>query len=192
MLPDITTWLDWDELSDAGPDEYHDAVTITLQELLADPDIAEEIQRRWDAFDAYDEAQRARLWTKFRARYDWREVGILPLRRWADRLFSRLNECMPKYKPLYAAIGSGMSVMTDGDEWHKARDVYSTFPQTALGGANQDYASSGTDREYETVRDKGLLDVADRLRDYSDVDAMILDELEPCFMCVMSTTIPYR
>lgn len=190
-MQDITDFLDWDELSQAGTDEWHDAITITLQELLQDPGILEEMETRWESFDAYDEEQRARLWTKLRARFDWREVGILPLRRWMDRLFARLNECMPKYKPLYAAIDSGVSVMTDSDEWHKSRDVFSTFPQTALGGANQDYASSGTDREHETVRDRGLLDVAERLRTYSDIDAMILDELDPCFMCIMSTTLPY-
>lgn len=190
MLNDLP-YLDWDEIQDPGAPEYHDVMTITLQELLDDPYMSEVIMANWDTFDAYDKAQRLRLWTKLRGRFDWREIGILPIRKWLDRLIATLNEIMPKYKPLYSAIDAGISTMTDWDEWHKGRDVYSSFPQTALGGADQDYASSGNDREHETVRDFGLLDVGERIADYSDVDAMILNELEPLFSCLMSTTIPY-
>ena len=80
---------------------------------------------------------------------------------------------------------------TDYDEWHKAREVFSSFPQTALGGADEDYASSGTDREHETVRDLGLLDVSERMRAYNDVDVLILNELDNLFMAVRTTAIPY-
>lgn len=191
MIPSDMTMLDWDEVSSPGMGEWHDVITITLQELLADPYMAEVIEGRWATYDAFDEVQRARLWQKFRARFDWREIGILPIRRWLDRLISVLNEGAPKWNNLYGLLASGASVLTERDEYHKSRDVYSTFPQTALGGSNQDYASSGNDREYETVREYGLLDVMDRMRDYNDVDVMILDALEPLFTCLMSTTIPY-
>lgn len=191
MIPSDVPILDWDIISSPGMGEYHNAVTITLQELLADPYMSEVIEGRWATFDAFDEEQRARLWQKFRARFDWREIGILPIRRWLDRLIGVLNEVMPKYKHLYKVLADGASVLTDRDEYHKSRDVYSTFPQTALGGSNQDYASSGTDREYETVRDYGLLDVSERMRDYNDVDVLVLNELEPLFTCLMSTTMPY-
>ena len=191
MIPSDVPILDWEEVSSPGNGEWHDVMTITLQELLADPYMAEVIEGRWATFDAFDEEQRARLWQKFRARFDWREIGILPIRRWLDRLIGVLNEIMPKYKHLYRVLADGGSVLTDRDEYHKSRDVYSTFPQTALGGSNQDYASSGTDREYETVRDYGLLEVSDRMRDYNDVDVLVLSELEPLFTCLMSTTMPY-
>lgn len=191
MIPSDVPILDWDTISSPGMGEWHDVMTITLQELLADPYMAEIIEGRWANFDAFDEEQRARLWQKFRARFDWREIGILPIRRWLDRLIGVLNEVMPKYKHLYQVLADGASVLTDRDEYHKSRDVYSTFPQTALGGSNQDYASSGTDREYETVRDYGLLDVSDRMRNYNDVDVLVLNELEPLFTCLMSTTMPY-
>lgn len=190
MLDDIQL-LDWESVSDPGIPEYHDTMTITLQEILDDPYLYDVVQQRWQTFDAYDEEQRTRLWAKFRARFDWREIGILPMRRWLDRLIATLNEVMPKYKPIYAAIEAGTTVMTDWDEWHKGRDVYSTFPQTALGGSNQDYASSGNDREHETIRDYGLLDVAERISAYNDVDVMVLDDLERLFTCLVSTTIPY-
>lgn len=191
MIPSDVPILDWAIISSPGMGEWHDVMTITLQELLADPYMAEVIEGRWATFDAFDEEQRARLWQKFRARFDWREIGILPIRRWLDRLIGVLNEVMPKYKHLYQVLADGASVLTDRDEYHKARDVYSTFPQTALGGSNQDYASSGSDREYETVRDYGLLDVSDRMRNYNDVDVLVLNELEPLFTCLMSTTMPY-
>ena len=190
MLDDIQL-LDWESVADPGVPEYHDTMTITLQELLDDPYLYDVVQQRWQTFDAYDEEQRTRLWSKFRARFNWREIGILPIRRWLDRLMGTLNEVMPKYKPIYAAIEAGTTVMTDWDEWHKGRDVYSTFPQTALGGSNQDYASSGNDREHETIRDYGLLDVAQRISAYNDVDVMVLDDLERLFTCLVSTTIPY-
>lgn len=191
MIPSDVPILDWDTISSPGMGEWHDVMTITLQELLADPYMSEVVEGRWATFDAFDEEQRARLWQKFRARFDWREIGILPIRRWLDRLIGVLNEVMPKYKHLYKVLADGASVLTDRDEYHKSRDVYSTFPQTALGGSNQDYASSGTDREYETVRDYGLLDVSDRMRNYNDVDVLVLNELEPLFTCLMSTTMPY-
>ena len=79
--------------------------------------------------------------------------------------------------------------MREGDEWHKSRDVFSTFPQTALGGADQDYASSGTDREYETIRDRGMLDVMAVPEQIRDIDAMVLDTMEPLFMAIISTSI---
>jgi hypothetical protein len=189
MFSDIEP-LDWENVEQPGEPEYHDVMTIELQQLLSDPYMYEVIQARWQTFDAYDEEQRTRLWQKFRARFDWREIGVLPIRKWLDRLIARLNEIMPKYKALYTAIADGITPMTASDEWHKGRDVYSSFPQTALGGSNQDYASSGNDREHETVRSYGLLDVAERMKAYNDVDVMVLDELEPLFVCLISTTIP--
>lgn len=184
-------YLDIEALESAGEPEYHDVMTITLQEIMDTQGLSDELLRRWASFDAFDETQRSRLWSKFRGRFDWREIGILPIRRWLDRLVAKLNEVMPKYKPLYQVIADGATPLTDWDEYHKGRDVYSTFPQTALGGSNQDYATSGNDREYETVREIGLLALAEKIKSYNDVDVMVLDELEPLFSCLMSTTIAY-
>lgn len=167
---------------------YWSALSITIGELMD----ADMITVEWfKTFDKYDDAQADRLWDKFVGRFQFREIGILPPKRWMLRCIAKLNEVMPKYKYLYAAIDRGITTMTDFDEWHKSRDVYSTFPQTALGGANEDYASSGNDREYETVRDYGLLDVGERIDSYNDVDVMILNDLEVLFMSVRSTSIPW-
>lgn len=167
---------------------YWSAISITVGELME----ADMVTEEWfSTFDAYDAEQAIRLWTKFVGRFQFREIGILPPKRWMLRTIAKLNEIMPKYKPLYQAIADGITTMTGYDEWHKRRDIYSSFPQTALGGSNEDYASSGNDSEYETVRDYGLLDVSERIDSYNDVDVMILNELEPLFMVIRSTSIPW-
>lgn len=167
---------------------YWSALSITVGELM---DVDMLTEDWFTTANMYSAEQGARLWTKFVGRYQFREIGIIPPKRWMLRTIAKLNEVMPKYKMLYKAIEDGASVMTAGDEYHKSRDVFSTFPQTMLGGADQDYASSGTDREYETVRDYGLLDVAERILDYNDVDVLVLDELEPLFMQVRNTDLPW-
>lgn len=185
-LPDIPAF----ELQ--GYDEYDrtywSALSITVGELM-DADMLNEAW--WLTADMYSEEQGKRLWQKFVGRYQFREIGILPPKRWMLRTIAKLNEIMPKYKQLYKALDDGTSVLTAGDEYHKSRDVFSTFPQTALGGSDQDYASSGTDREHETVRDYGLLDVAERMPTYNDVDVLILEELDVLFMAVRTTDIDW-
>lgn len=187
MLNDLP---EWEEFASAGRPEYHGSYTITLVQLLDDEGFAEYFAERWCTFDAYDEEQRARLLVKFRGRFDYREIGIIPVRRWCDRLFAKLDEVMPKYKPIYEAIAGGATPLNASDEWHRRRDVYSSFPQTRFNGGNEDYASSGTDVEYETLRDLGLMDVGERIGAYNDVDVLVLNELETLFMVLKSMTLP--
>ena len=186
MIPDIEPFtLDGYDEHDRT---YWSALSITVGELMDAGMVTEE----WFVdFDAFSQEQAERLWRKFVGRFQFREIGILPPKRWILRLKAKLDEIMPKYKPLYQAVADGISPITDYDEWHKARDVYSAFPQTALGGANEDYASSGTDREHETVRNYGLLDVGERIAAYNDIDVMVLDELERLFMAIRTTAIPW-
>lgn len=187
MIPDLP-YIDSDV--SAGAPEYHDALTITLMELI-DSGVLTREGKRWQGWDAYSDEQRARMWDKMRGRFDYREIGVLPVRRFLDRLFARMNEVMPKLKPLYEAVDQGASLLTERDEWHKSRDVFSSFPQTALGGSNEDYASSGTDREYETLRNYGLLDAQEKLDRYNDVDVMLLNAMEPVFSALHSTTVAF-
>lgn len=167
---------------------YWSALSITLGELM---DAGMCTEAWFVTFDGYDDNQKTRLWQKFVGRFQFREIGILPPKRWMLRVIAKLNEIMPKYVPMYQAMADGITTMTDYDEWHKARDVFSTFPQTALGGADEDYASSGNDREYETVRDYGLLNAGERVGAYNDVDVMILNDLEPLFMTIRTTSVPW-
>ena len=190
-MSEFPTLPSWEEFETTEVQEYHGTFTISVMQLLADEEYAIYFRDKWALFDAYDEEQRERLYKKFRGRFNYREIGLLPVRRWTERLFAKLDEVMPKYKPLYQAIADGATTLNAGSEYHKRRDVHSEFPQTMFASENQDYASSGTDLEYETLRDYGLLDVAERIRIYNDVDVMVLNELEPLFVCLKSTTLPY-
>jgi hypothetical protein len=190
-MSEVPTLPSWDEFGSTNRESYHGAFTVSFMQLMDDEGFAAYFMGKWAAFDAYDEEQRERLLTKFHGRFDYREIGLLPVRRWTERLIAKLNEIMPKYKPLYQAIADGVTTLTAGDEWHKRRDAYSSFPQTRFASDNQDYATSGTDLEYETVRDYGLLDVGERIADYNDVDVMILNELETLFVVLKSSTLPY-
>jgi hypothetical protein len=186
--------LSWHDFTPIDIDDYCqrtgmvDALTITVNELLEDGIIDYDW---WQLGEGVPEEWRARLWTKFVNRYQFREIGILPPARWMARVRARLLELAPKYLPIYDALEAGTTILDDGGEWHKAREVYSSFPQQALRGADADYASSGNDREHETVRTLGLLDVGERIGAYNDVDVMFLDELETLFMGITSTDIPY-
>ncbi len=190
-MSSFPTLPSWEEFENTDVQEYHGTFTISLMQLLADPDYAAYFMGKWALFDAYDDEQRERLFKKFRGRFDYREIGLLPVRRWTERLFAKLDEIMPKFKPLYQAIADGATTLNAGSEYHKRRDVHSEFPQTMFASENQDYASSGTDLEYETIRDYGLLDVAERIGGYNDIDVMVLNELEPLFVCLKSMTLPY-
>ena len=163
-------------------DEFHAPYTVQLGELIIDAPLDFD-SPLWD-FDSYDEDQRDRFWMKFQYRYWYHDLGIMPFKRWHMELMRIINERMPVYKQLYAAIDDGMTVFELGDEFHKARHIFSDFPQTMLGGVNQDYASSGNDNEHETLRTGGLLDVAERAKYYDDVDAMLLDDVRVCFSCL--------
>jgi hypothetical protein len=191
MASDVFSWKDFAPIS---IDDYDtragmvDGLTITVGELLEDGAIDYDW---WQLGEGVPEEWRARLWTKFVNRFQFREIGILPPGRWMARVRARLLELAPKYLPIYNALEAGTTILDDGGEWHKAREVYSSFPQQALRGADADYASSGNDREHETVRTLGLLDVGERIGAYNDVDVMLLDELDGLFMGIISTDVPY-
>ena len=190
-MSEIPTLPSWEEFESTDVQEYHGTFTISVMQLLSDEEYAISFRDKWATFDAYDDELRERLYKKFRGRFNYREIGLLPVRRWTERLFAKLDEVMPKFKPLYQAIADGATTLNAGSEYHKRRDVHSEFPQTMFASENQDYASSGTDLEYETVRDYGLLDVSERMGRYNDVDVMVLNELEPLFVCLKSVTLPY-
>lgn len=182
---EIPNWTDFDTVGEA---EYHDVTTISLYELADDGIVTIELfadsRIIW-----YSEEVRNRVWDKFLLRYGFQEIGILPPKRWMLRVVSKLAEVMPKYLPMYDAIERGQSYLVDGDEWHKGRDVHSTFPQTALGGSAQDYASYATDNEHETMRYMPLTEYAQKAVLYNDVDALILNELAPLFSALVTQNL---
>lgn len=166
--------------------EYHAAYTIQLCELINDGWIDFD-STDWD-FDCYDIEQRNRLWRKFERRYYYREIGILPPGRWKWELLRKLDEIMPKYKPLYKMLEEGQNILQHYGEYGKSRNIYSDFPQTMLGG-NEDYASNGTDKEHEEIYLGDWIEQLEKIKNYDDVDVMILKELETMFSCMFTVNI---
>lgn len=168
-------------------DDYHAVYSIQLCELINDG-LIDFTDESWD-FDSYDDEQRNRFWKKFEARYYWREIGIVPFKRWKWELLRKLNEIMPKYKPAYEALANGQNIFQKYGEYGKSRNMYSDFPQTMLSGMNQDYASNGTDREHEEIYLGDWMERMQTLKSYNDVDVMILEELETFFSVMFTVNV---
>jgi hypothetical protein len=170
--------------------ERYDYMTITLgewHELGFYKPLEDDSWR----FDAYSDEQYTRLCTKFLNRYYDREVSITVPSRWKRAYLRKLNEIMPKYKLLYARVEQGINPLQESRDREKSRDIFSDFPETMLSG-NSDYASTGNDREADTMHEGSSTDKAVQFaREYVDVDAMILDELErTLFTSILTPTVP--
>lgn len=166
--------------------EYHAVFSIQLCELINDGwiDFSSE---DWD-FDYYNEEQRNRFWKKFTRRFYWREIGITPPGQWKWEVLRKLDEIMPKYKPIYQMLDEGQNIFQHYGEYGKSRNIFSEFPQTQLGG-NEDYASNGTDREHEEIYLGDWIDQLAKIKNYNDVDVMILNEMETMFSCMFTVNI---
>lgn len=174
-------------------EDYHATYSIQLCELINDGWINFD-DESWD-FDSYqkegvenDREQRDRLWKKFMRRFYFREIGILPPGQWKWEVLRKLDEIMPKYKPLYKLLDEGQNIMQKYGEYGKSRNIYSEFPQTMLG-ANEDYASNGTDREHEEIYLGEWFEQVEKVKNYDDIDVMILKELETMFSAIYSVNI---
>lgn len=166
--------------------EYHASYSIQLCELINGGFVDFESDE-WD-FDYYNEEQKVRLWKKFKRRFYFREIGITPPGRWKWELLRKLDEIMPKYKPLYEMLDNGQNILQHYGEYGKSRNIFSEFPQTQLGN-NEDYASNGTDRENEEIYLGDWIEQTSKIKNYNDVDIMILNELETMFSCMFTVNI---
>lgn len=176
------------ETTEQSRAEFHSVVTIELCELIEVGlfDWERDEALKWDA---YDDAQYERLCKKIVARFYHREVSLIPVGFWRKEYVRKMNEIMPKYKLMYKALDDGWSFLRTGDTYGKSRTIGSEFPQTLLS-ANSDYASNGTDYEFETITDGDNLDkLLDLWKRYKDIDVMILDELESLFSCMWTVNM---
>lgn len=192
----MSNWPVFEELEQFPPQpdyprDFHSYVTIQLGELVEGgwvhwytPTIDDSMfgvtpDPEW-VWDYYDLAQYKRVCDKFNDRFYWDEISMLPPLKWKQQLIRKLNEIMPKYKMMYKAV-EGADIMAKSVKYGKSRNMFSEFPETQLNG-NGDYVSNGNDREYEDVEQGGPVEMAAEIRDkYSDVDVLILDELECMF-----------
>lgn len=168
-------------------DDWHATFTIKLGQEIEEG-LINFSDSSWD-FDSFDEEQRNRFWEKFKNRFYWRERGIRNFKHWKWEVLRKLNEVMPKYKLLYQAIADGNDrIMAVYNEYGKSRNIYSEFPQTLLSN-NQDYASSGVDREHENIYDGDYLERVEKFKTYDDVDVMLLNEFNTFFSSMESMSI---
>ncbi len=167
--------------------DFHAIVTIQLCELI-EADFFDLHRADWDFGPKFSTAQHFNLCNKITAHYYYREIALVPPGKWKREFLRKMNEIMPKYIPLYKALDDGIAIGSES-EYYKSRNIFSDFPQTALAGNNQDYASTGNDLEYERIKYLDPMELELRLREYNDVDLAIIDEIEPMFSCLLSLDV---
>lgn len=168
-------------------DEFHSVVTIELGELIKSG-VIDFNDSSW-YWDAYNDQQYARVCEKITNRFWHREISILPVGFWKKEFLRKMNEIMPKYKILYKRIDDGINPLQIEDDYGKSRNIISEFPETQLG-ENEDYASHGTDREYEHIKEGDVIKKINEFQKYyKDVDVLILEELEPLFSCLLTVNV---
>lgn len=184
MIPDVD-YMTFD--SDCTHDDWHAVVTVQLGELYEDGffDLAKASWR----FPSYSEEQHKRLCKKILNHYYYREIALIPPGVWKREFLRTMDEIMPKYILLYKYLDEMPELFGASSEYYKSRNVYSDFPQTNLNGNNGDYASSGNDMEFERLRQLDILDLAERLKSYNDVDLLIIEEIEPLFSCLLTVNV---
>ena len=167
--------------------QYNAVLSVTVAELHDDGFI-DLSDGTWD-WPKYNAQQDKTLKGKILAHYWYREISLVPPIVWKNELVRKMNEIMPKYIYPYRLIDGSPDLVGASSEYYKSRNIYSDFPQTQLNGSNGDYASTGNDMEFERIRQGDIIEIAERLRTYDDVDLMIINELEPLFSPLISANL---
>lgn len=175
-------------------DDFHAVYTVMLGELIHDG-LVDFDDGTWNAqtngldIDWFSDDQRERFWKKFAQHYYYREIGEIPYKRWKDNLLSKVALLAPKYNLIYKVLAKDIDPMQEYDDYGKSRNIYSDFPQTMLS-ANEDYASTGNDNQYERVRQGSFVEkVLALVNDYNDVDYLFIKELDTHFYCLLSSNL---
>lgn len=169
------------------PHDYHSPISLTLREI-EDAGFIDLNSFEWNY---YDNDQHDRVIAMIKGRYYDCSIGILPVTRWIRMFTNRLNELMSKYRPLYEMRSrDDFDWLASSDEYGKSRHVFSDFPQTLLNGENQDYASTGDDKEYEN---RFLGDNMEKYIRYAEniesLDVLIVDGLDSMFSSLIAVNI---
>ena len=174
----------------AEPPDFHAVMTIQICELaeagwfdLTDPS--------WDFGPKYSEEQHKELCTRITNHFWWREICVTPPGIWKQMFLTRMNEIMPKFMQLYAMLDPESDYyqpLGQEGEYYKSRNIFSDFPQTKLAG-NEDYASTGNDTEYQRIKQMDLLELAERVRNYYDVNSLICSCISDLFSQLHTVSI---
>lgn len=174
------------DMSDA-PRDFHAVVTVTLGELITDKWV-DWTDPSWH-WDSYNDEQYTRVCEKFNNHFWDREIGVLPPGSWKREVLRKFNEIMPKYKLVYQALENGVDILQDSDTYGKNRNVFSDFPATQIAPQNQDYASNATDNQFETIVQGNFLEKMEKIKDYDDIDLMIINDMDSLFSCFYSVSL---
>lgn len=181
--------IDIDEFDDyTGRPSRHYVYTAELRELAEDGIFKWDGDLDWSEY-AYSPEQYARVCDYFEQRFWYREISVIPYKRWALMVGSRIKyELCPKYNPLYEALDKSDIFETEG-RYYKRRLIDSEYPETLLSG-NSDYVSTGHDEEYEELKKGDMLDKTDKYREvFEPLDKAFLDELETFFISLYTADI---
>lgn len=178
-----------DDLISHRPD-FHSVETIQICELANEGwfDLTDE---SWDFGPKYSDEQHARLCQRITNHFWWREICVTPPGIWKQMFLNRMNEIMPKFMQLYAMLDPESEFyqpLGQEGEYYKSRNIFSDFPQTKLAG-NEDYGSTGNDTEYQRIKQMDILELAERLKTFYDVDHYICLMIEDLFSQLHSVNI---
>lgn len=185
---DPNDWQESEMMEYTGQDELHAVYGITIYELM-ESGIFDWKRKELDwKSAAFDNEQYERVCAYFIERFRFRTPSIVPMLEWMYALRRMLiYELMPKYRPLYEQIASGISPLGE-NEYYKERHISSMYPETLLSG-NSDYISSGEDKEFERIK---IHNAADELvnfaEKYKSVDELLLDEIDAKLFTHMYTS----
>lgn len=172
--------------------EWHDVMSVTLGELVQDGWVDWTSKTfDWSSY-AYDGVTYERLCKGIEERYWYREIGLIPPKRWQKKLMYKLRyELCPKYNRLYEAAKDGINVLQDADRYGKRRKIRSDYPETLASG-NADYLTTGDDEQYEDVTDGDAVEkMSAYMQSWRDLDASFIEELEPLFASIYTVGIGY-
>lgn len=169
------------------PNDYYSPISVSL-DVLVDCGVidfnSDEMYYPW-----YSDEMRKKLNEMIYARYCIRDVSIIPIGIWIQQFVRKMTELEPKYTLLYKYVENGVNFTQEENTYYKGRTIDSEFPQTMLSG-NSDYASFGRDVENEQVREGNALEkIYDFVRNYQDVNALVLDEIEVLFSSLAAANI---
>ena len=176
--------------AETGTSRFNAVFTVCLGELIESGVFGwDKPEYDWSAY-AYSAEQYARFCEYFDMRFYYREVSMVPLKKWQYYLMSKIKfELCPKYNALYERVAQGYAPLASGDEYRKKREIRSEYPETLLS-ANADYISDGNDLEEEIVREGDLTETANRYAaEFRSVDKMMADELESMFMQMYTANV---
>lgn len=156
--------------------EFHDSVSVSLGELIEGGFFSwNDPKFDWSG-SAHSPEQFERVCKGFELAFYYREIGILPPKRWANKVLYTFEYILcPKYNRAYDAL-EDVNILTVSDKYGKSREVHSDYPETLLSD-NSDYLSTGRDAQHEDVETGNPVELYERFRDsWIDIDNAMISE----------------